>query len=452
MLLVAFEAYAVVTAMPVAVQALGGVRDYGLAFSLFMTTSLLGIVLAGGWIDRHGPAGPMVLGLATFAAGLLVCGLAGSFAVLLAGRAISGLGAGLEMVSLYVLVAGAYPPPLQPQVFGVISASWVLPSLIGPPIAGFLATQVSWRAVFLAVPPLVALPIPVLSARLRALRPGEPPADAASTRTLVVRGSVLAGAAAALQWGLHGAGRLPGPAVAGVGAVLVLAVLPGLLPAGVFRVRRGLPALVVFRTMITASFFGAEVFVPLMLVEQRGLAPGPAGLVLTAGAVGWFTGSWAQGRPGLRLGRTTLVRIGGVTLGVGILALAAAPLAAVPVPLAAAFWAVAGLGMGLSMACSSVLLLRLSAPEEQGRNASAMQIGDSLGGVLGIGTAGAVFAAGHDPAGDDTGVYVLIWLVLGVIGGFSALAAVRIRRPRGDEVSSPGACPSRTPGPGRPGR
>ena len=152
-------------------------------------------------------------------------------------------------------------------------------------------------------------------------------------------------------------------------------------------------------------------------------------VVLTAGAVGWFRGSWAQGRPGLQLERTTLVRIGGVTLGVGILALTAAPLAQVPVPLAAAFWAVAGLGMGLSMASSSVLLLRLSAPGEQGRNASAMQIGDSLGGVLGIGIAGAVFAAGHDPAGDDTGVFMLIWLVLGVIGLLSALAAVRIRRP-----------------------
>jgi MFS family permease len=103
------------------------------------------------------------------------------------------------------------------------------------------------------------------------------------------------------------------------------------------------------------------------------------------------------------------------------------------VPVVALCWAVAGLGMGLSMACSSVLLLRLSAPEQQGRNASAMQIGDSLGGVLGIGVAGAVFAAGHDPAGDDTGVYMLIWVVLGGIGLLSALAGARIRprvRPR----------------------
>jgi MFS family permease len=426
-LLVAFEAYAVVTAMPVAARALGGVRDYGLAFSLFMTTSLLGIVLAGGWNDRHGPAGPMLLGLATFALGLVLCGLAGSFAVLLAGRAVSGLGAGLEMVSLYVLVAGAYAEPLQPRVFGVISAGWVLPSLIGPPIAGFLATQVSWRAVFLAVPPLVALPLPVLTARLRALRPGEPPADAASARSLVLRGCVLAGAAAALQWGLHATSRLPGLVVAGAGMALVLAVLPGLMPAGVLRVRRGLPALVVFRAMITASFFGAEVFVPLMLVAQRGLAPAPSGLVLTAGAIGWFIGSWTQGRPGLRIERTTLVVVGGATLGAGVLTMVAAPQPGVPVPAVALFWAIAGLGMGWSMACSSVLLLRLSAPGQQGRNASAMQIGDSLGGVLGIGVAGALFAAGHHPAGDDTGVYGLIWVVLGGIGLLSALAGARIR-------------------------
>jgi hypothetical protein len=78
------------------------------------------------------------------------------------------------------------------------------------------------------------------------------------------------------------------------------------------------------------------------------------------------------------------------------------------------------------MASTSVLLIRLSPPAEQGRNAAALQIGDSLGGVLGIGAAGAVFAALHDPGAGDGDVYTLIWVGLGVTGMLSALAAGRI--------------------------
>jgi MFS family permease len=74
------------------------------------------------------------------------------------------------MVCMYVLVAAAYPESLQPKVFGLISASWVLPSLIGPPIAGLLATQIGWRAPFLAVLPLLPAPLWVLASRLRTVR------------------------------------------------------------------------------------------------------------------------------------------------------------------------------------------------------------------------------------------------------------------------------------------
>jgi MFS family permease len=62
--------------MPVVARDLGGLRLYGLAFSLFLTTSLLGMVLAGSWCDRSGPRGPVLLGLALFAGGLVLCGAA----------------------------------------------------------------------------------------------------------------------------------------------------------------------------------------------------------------------------------------------------------------------------------------------------------------------------------------------------------------------------------------
>src|SRR3954471_4644742 len=71
-LLIAFEATAVGTAMPVAARELDGVSLYAFAFSAFFTTSLFAMVLSGQWSDRRGPLAPLTTGIAAFAAGLLL--------------------------------------------------------------------------------------------------------------------------------------------------------------------------------------------------------------------------------------------------------------------------------------------------------------------------------------------------------------------------------------------
>jgi MFS family permease len=71
-LLVAFEATAVNTAMPVAARALDGLGLYAFAFSGFFTASLLAMVVSGEWCDKRGPLGPLSAGISSFGAGLLV--------------------------------------------------------------------------------------------------------------------------------------------------------------------------------------------------------------------------------------------------------------------------------------------------------------------------------------------------------------------------------------------
>src|SRR6476469_1607494 len=67
--LVAAEALAVSTAMPIVARELGGLELYGLVFSAFLVGSLIGIVVAGSLIDRRGVVTPFLLGLALFAIG-----------------------------------------------------------------------------------------------------------------------------------------------------------------------------------------------------------------------------------------------------------------------------------------------------------------------------------------------------------------------------------------------
>lgn len=428
------------TAMPVVAADLGAVREYGLSFSFFMTASLLGTVVAGGRADTRGPRGLVLLGLTLFAVGLLVSGTATGYGLLLAGRLLSGFGNGLVFVAIYVVVALVYPSALQPRVFGAISAAWVLPSLLGPPIAGFLAAQVSWRAVFLLVPPFAVLAVALLLPRLSRLPSPEraaddepSPAAGLAPRERLLRGTGLAVGIGVLQWGLQERSLVPvavALALAAAGGLAAVISAPGLFPAGTLRVRRGLPSLVVTRGLLTASFIGGNTFVPLMLVEQRGLSPAWAGAVITVGSMGWFAASWSQGR-WIRMERIRLLTLGCAVVAAAGFALAFTPLPAVPIAFSVLVQLVGGFGMGLAMASTSVLVLRLSAAGEEGANSAALQLGDSVGTVLGIGGAGAVFAALHSPTGDDTEVYALIWVILAVVGVFCAIAATRVRRAGG---------------------
>lgn len=157
--LIAFEATAVGTAMPVAARELHGIPLYAFAFSAYFTTSLFAMVLSGQWADRRGPLGPLAAGISAFAAGLLLCGTAGSMWVFVAGRAVQGLGGGLVIVALYVVISRAYPKRLQPSILAAFAASWVIPSVVGPLAAGSVTEHLGWRWVFVGIPVLVVFPL-----------------------------------------------------------------------------------------------------------------------------------------------------------------------------------------------------------------------------------------------------------------------------------------------------
>src|SRR5207342_2962191 len=70
----AFEAVAVVTAMPAISKELNGDRLYGAAFSAYMLANLVALVVGGEQSDRRGPAAPFLGGVAVFAVGLVVAG------------------------------------------------------------------------------------------------------------------------------------------------------------------------------------------------------------------------------------------------------------------------------------------------------------------------------------------------------------------------------------------
>ena len=125
--LVAAEALAVATAMPVVARDLGGLELYGGVFSAFFLGSLIGIAVVGGLIDERGLLFPFVGGLVLFGIGLLICGLAPSMETIVVGRFIQGLGGGAVPPVAYVAIGRGLPDRLRPSMFAMLSAAWVLP-------------------------------------------------------------------------------------------------------------------------------------------------------------------------------------------------------------------------------------------------------------------------------------------------------------------------------------
>ncbi len=171
------------------------------------------------------------------------------------------------------------------------------------------------------------------------------------------------------------------------------------------------------RGLAAAAFTGAEVFVPLMLSRERGLSPATAGLVLTASALTWSAGSWFQGRQRQPLSRTALLRLGMTLIGASVALAALTVSPDVPVLVGIAGWSLAGFGMGVIYPTLSVLTLELSGEAEQGRNSSALQLGESLFAATVLAVGGAIFAATTEPG---PGSYLAGFAVA---GGMAVLGA-----------------------------
>ncbi|MGV9555033.1 MFS transporter [Streptomyces sp. NPDC003522] len=439
-LLIAFEATAVGTAMPVAARELDGLSLYAFAFSGYFTTSLFGMVLAGQWSDRRGPLGALTCGIAAFAAGLLLSGTAGTMWLFILGRAVQGFGGGLVIVALYVVVGRAYPERLRPAIMAAFAASWVVPSVVGPLASGAVTEHLGWRWVFLGIPALVLLPLALAlpQIRRRAAGPVDGAAVPSSGRRRIRLALAISLGAGLLQYAAQDLRPLSLlPAAAGV-ALLVPAVL-GLLPHGTWRAARGLPSVVLLRGVAAGSFIAAESFVPLMLVTQRGLSPTLAGFSLAAGGVTWALGSWVQSRPRAEPYRERLMTGGMVLVAAAVAAAPSVLIDAVPAWTVAVAWGFGCFGMGLVISSTSVLLLQLSAPEEAGANSAALQISDGLSNVLLLAAGGAAFAAlgggtvSHTAAeasgASHPAAFAAVFLPMAAVALVGAWVTTRLRTP-----------------------
>ncbi|WP_157612402.1 MFS transporter [Ruania albidiflava] len=211
---IAFESFAVTTVLPVAMTDLDGAQWYSLAYAATITAALVGMVIGGNWSDRSGPRRPLVAGGSLFLGGLALCMVAPEPSTFVLGRLLQGIGGGIDSVVLYVLIARRIPERPRPRMFGLLTTAWLVPSLVGPVLAGALTDLMTWRVVFGIVLAGAAISLGGLLHVTRdpGMHSTEPVGDGPA-RPIIGRNGTLSLVAALLLVLLHLGGQLDPPSI-----------------------------------------------------------------------------------------------------------------------------------------------------------------------------------------------------------------------------------------------
>jgi len=310
------------------------------------------------------------------------------------GRFLQGAGSGGFAPLSYITVRRAFPDDRQGPMYAYLSAGWVLPSLSAPAIAGAVTDRFGWRWVFIGIIPL-AITVAALTARAMATLaiPDEITDRRASRLPRAIQAAAGVGLVAI---GLQS--RFVVVAVVGAlgGTMLAAPALRTLLPAGVFRARRGLPAIIAVRFLATATFLGVDSFVPLAADRLHGARPIVQGFVVAGAALTWTSGQALAAKRGARLLPRTGAAIGFALLLTAVGAVA--PVLMSSWPLLATFfaWSIGGLGMGILFNPTTVGAMTYATDGREGEISSQIHLADSLGfGVMSVVGGATVAFADH---------------------------------------------------------
>jgi EmrB/QacA subfamily drug resistance transporter len=401
------------------------------------TVTLASLILLGGSLGDHlGRRRVFLIGVVWFALASLACGLAPSVELLIAARALQGVGGALLTPGSLALISASFHGPDRAAAIGAWSGLGGIAGAIGPFVGGWLV-EWSWRAVFLINLPLAAV---VLAIALRHVPESRDPDSAPG---LDISGTVLAVIGlGALTYGLTGLGeRGPAPD-------LVIGLIAGLLALAAFVIveRRSPHPLVppaLFRNTtfsaanaVTLLIYGALGVVFLLLVLElqivagfSPLAAGSALLPVTAVMLLFSARAGAlAGRIGPRLPMTLgpLVAAGGLLLMLRVDATTSWLLDVLPAVL------VLGAGLALTVAPLTATVLD-AAPDRYAGSASGVNNAVArAAGLLSVavipGLAGIRGADYTNPVAYDAGFRIAMVIAAGLLVAAAALAFALIRR------------------------
>lgn len=418
----AVNIYVAASLLPTAVADIGGERLYAWNMTAFLVAQVVATTFVGRVLARRGGVGSYLIGFVVFACGSVICAASPAMSVMLVGRAVQGLGAGLLTGLGFAVIHSALPRRLWARGSALISAMFGVGNFVGPALGGLFAQFGSWRTAFvvLAVAAL-AMAVFVPRALPRTGRRGAAPPVPAASLALVV-----AAAGAVSVAGIVGE-ALAMAACTGLGIAVLLAFVVTekradvrILPRSTYRAGSAL-GWVYLTIVLLASGVAVETFLPLFGQQLAGLPPVAAGFFAAALSLGWSASQ--IGSASVRRERTIRrLRVAGpVLLASGFAVLALLQHESTPLPVVLAWLPVllvGGAGIGIAMPHLAVAAMTSADDPEEGKKAAA-----AIATVLTVATAFGAAVAGllvnlGAPSTVTSARYLLI--------GFAVLSAIGI--------------------------
>ena len=446
--LLAFNSFLTSTAMPTAVQELGGVALIAWTLTLFLVFAIMGGAGAALFKQLAGARMALLVSAAVFLVGSLIAGLAGSMEVVLLGRALQGLGEGLVAAICFALIPVLFPARLVPKVFGMQAMVWAVASFGGPLVAGLLTEFVSWRASFLVSVPLAM----IFAGMVLVVVPAS--ADAAPThagfpglRLLLVGVAIMLVALASLTGPLMAAGLLSVAAALLVGMVMLdKNSRTRLMPPDAFRtgsvVGNGLWVVLLMPVAGATS----AVYLVLLLQQMWFYGPTLAGAVAAVLAMAWSAAAIAVANVSEQATRMRLMKVGPALLVLGLFGVAGGLLGG-QIALVLLAQVAIGAGFGLGNSSLYVTLMGAADDAERDRVAALVPTTQSAGNAIGAALAGlAANLAGYASASSSAafGQAIVAVFAVGVgIAGLGLIAALRMTQlmTRQERDAGPGRQP-----------
>lgn len=432
--IVAFQGLALATIAPIVADDIGGRDLYGWIFSAFIIPQIIGTVVGGQEVDRRSPAVVFGAFLVMFGLGCVLAGAAPSIEWFFAGRALQGFGAGGLFASVYAVITLAYHDRMRPAMMAATSSAWIIPSLIGPAIAGFIAEQLNWRLVFFALIPvlLVVAPLTLPAYHRMHGRRGDLTVNP-GTRDRLASAVGLALATAVFLVGLELEPWYLATVVTTLGLIGLVIMLLRLMPPGILVARPVLAGAISIRSLCFGAFLISETYMVFGLTEFGGVSATTAGIVLTAGSLSWTAGSLLQAAWDRRTGTSgrplrVLVGAGCMIAGIGSIYGTVLLSRDIGVTNALIGWMAAGLGIGLAYPTSSTIALAHADKGSEGKVSSSTLLGDLFVASTGIGLSGVMLAFGLNAdwgAPAATALAMSLGVALLVL---ALLAAIRLTR------------------------
>lgn len=436
MFMVTLDNLVVTNALPVIRTELGAsladlqwfVNAYTLSFaSLLLTASAVG--------DRLGRRRIFLLGIALFTLASAACALATGPGLLIAARAVQGFGAAAVMPLSLTLLSAAVPERMRNAAIGIWGGIAGLGVALGPLIGGAVVDGLSWQWIFwLNVPiGLVVLPF---AARVLAESHGR-------GRRLDPVGLLLsAGGVLAIVWGvIHGAddgwtsasvlSALIGGAVLLAGLLVwELRVPEPMLPLRLFRSRA-------FSVSNVVGFaFSVGVFGSIFLLAQyfqvvQGYSPLESGVRTMPWTLAPMVVAPIAGLLVDRIGARTLITTGQVLLAVALAWMAAITTVDIGYGSYVAPFVLAGVGMGLTFAPASTIVMASAAPDDQAMASGTNNTVREVGVAMGVAVLASVFASSGsylDPQSFVDGLVPAVWVGAAIVGAGALTSLLLPRR------------------------